>query len=203
MNDLGSGTLIETAPFGLEREPTVQQSVADGAALTTFSGDKLLGGPQAGIIVGRREAIDIVSRHPLARALRPDKMCLAALRATLLHYLKGEAVEKIPVWKMIAAPASEIEERARGWGEAVPSRLRWQLKSTQSAVGGGSLPGETLPSWALRLTSGRESADSLALVLRSADPPVVARIEDGAVLLDPRTVTEREDQAVISVLESL
>ena len=203
MNDLGSGTLIETAPFGLEPEPTVQQSVADGVALTTFSGDKLLGGPQAGIIVGRREFVETVSRHPLARALRPDKMCLAALRATLLHYLRGEAVEKIPVWRMIAASSQVIEERARRWGVAVPKRLSWQIKPTESAVGGGSLPGETLPSWGLRLVPGRESADSLALALRSADPPIVARIEDGAVLLDPRTVLERDDIAVVSALKSL
>ena len=123
MNDLGSGTLIETAPFGIEPEPTVQQSVADGVALTTFSGDKLLGGPQAGIIVGQRKFVDTVSRHPLARALRPDKMCLAALRATLLHYLRGEAVDKIPVWKMIAASqAADSRARAkvgRGLAEAV------------------------------------------------------------------------------------
>ena len=203
MNDLGSGTLIDTAPFGLEREPTVQQSVADGAALTTFSGDKLLGGPQAGIIVGRREFVDAVSNHPLARALRPDKMCIAALRATLLHYLRGEAVEKIPVWRMIAAPASAIQERARRWGKAVPGRLSWQVKPVKSAVGGGSLPGETLPSWALRLDPGRNSADSLARTLRSADPPVVARVEDGAVLLDPRTVPARDDLAVVSALERL
>ena len=203
MNDLGSGTLIETASFGLEPEPTVQQSVADGVALTTFSGDKLLGGPQAGIIVGQRELVETVSRHPLARALRSDKMCLAALRANLLHYLRGEAVEKIPVWRMIAAPQAAIQERARRWGEALPRRLSWQVKPTESAVGGGSLPGETLPSWALRLAPGRESADSLASALRSADPPVVARIEDGAVLLDPRTVLEHDDVAVVSALESL
>ena len=203
MNDLGSGTLIETAPFGLEREPTVQQSVADGAALTTFSGDKLLGGPQAGIIVGRREFVEAVAGHPLARALRPDKMCLAALRATLLHYLRGEAVEKVPVWRMIAAPQAAIEERAWRWGKAVPTRLSWRVQPVESAVGGGSLPGETLPSWALRLDPGRESADSLALALRLADPPVVARVEDGAALLDPRTVLEREDPAVLSALERL
>ncbi len=203
MNDLGSGTLIETAPFGIEPEPTVQQSVADGVALTTFSGDKLLGGPQAGIIVGRREFVDTVSRHPLARTLRPDKMCLAALRATLLHYLRGEAVEKIPVWKMIAASQAALQERARRWGDAVPTRLNWQVKPTESAVGGGSLPGETLSSWALQLNPGTESADSLALALRSADPPIVARIEDGAVLLDPRTVLERDDSAVVSALKSL
>ena len=203
MNDLGSGTLIDTARFGLEREPTVQQSVADGAALTTFSGDKLLGGPQAGIIVGRREFVDAVSSHPLARALRPDKMCIAALRATLLHYLRGEAVEKIPVWRMIAAPRAAVEERAHRWGKAVPRRLSWQVKPVESAVGGGSLPGETLPSWALRLAPGPEPADSLALTLRSADPPVVARVEDGAVLLDPRTVLERDDPAVIVALERL
>ncbi len=203
MNDLGSGTLIDTTKFGLEREPTVQQSVEDGAALTTFSGDKLLGGPQAGIIVGRSEFVDAASNHPLARALRPDKMCIAALRATLLHYLRSDAVEKIPVWRMIATPQAAIEERAKDWGKAVPSRLNWRVVSVKSAVGGGSLPGETLPSWALRLEPGRDSADSLALALREAKPPVVARIEDGAVLLDPRTVLEREESAVMSALEGL
>ena len=153
--------------------------------------------------MGQRKFVDTVSRHPLARALRPDKMCLAALRATLLHYLRGEAVDKIPVWKMIAASQAEIQERARRWGEVLPRQLSWEVKPTESAVGGGSLPGETLPSWGLRLAPGRESADSLALALRSADPPIVARIEDGAVLLDPRTVLERDDTAVITALKSL
>lgn len=203
MNDLGSGTLIDTAEFGLEYEPTVQQSVEDGAALTTFSGDKLLGGPQAGIIVGRREFVDLASNHPLARALRPDKMCIAALRATLLHYLRGDAVEKIPVWRMIATPQAAIEGRARNWGNAVPDRLNWRVVSVKSAVGGGSLPGETLPSWALRIEPAPESANALALALRESTPPVMARVEDGAVLLDPRTVLPRDESAVVSALEGL
>ena len=153
--------------------------------------------------MGRREFVDAAANHPLARALRPDKMCIAALRATLLHYLSGDAVEKIPVWQMIATPEAAIEQRARNWGNAMPGRLNSQVVSVKSAVGGGSLPGETLPSWALRIEPARESANALALALRDSTPPVIARVEDGAVLLDPRTVLQRDESAVVSALEGL
>ncbi|HLA18055.1 MAG TPA: L-seryl-tRNA(Sec) selenium transferase, partial [Dehalococcoidia bacterium] len=115
LDDLGSGCLIDTARFGLAPEPTVQDSVAAGAGLTLFSGDKLLGGPQAGIIVGRADLVETLRRHPLARALRMDKGSIAALTATLLHYLRGEALEKLPVWRMIAEPVASVKRRSRRW----------------------------------------------------------------------------------------
>ena len=203
MNDLGSGTLIDTAQFGLAHEPMIQESVSHGAALTCFSGDKLLGGPQAGIIVGRKTMVDLVAQHPLARAVRPDKMCLAALRATLLHYLRGDAAERVPVWKMISASPEAIKARAERWGKAAPDSLRWDVAAVDSTVGGGSLPGQTLPSFALRIDAGSRSPDALASALRQADPPVIARVEADRVLLDPRTVMERHEPAVIAALEAL
>src|SRR5207302_1275879 len=172
VDDLGSGSLLDTARFGLAREPMVQSSVAAGMTLVAFSGDKLLGGPQAGIIVGRAAEIGRLRRHPLMRAIRPDKLTLAALGATLAAYVRGNAEQEIPVWRMIATPADAL----RGRAEALSSRLGGTAVETRSAVGGGSLPGQTQLSWAVAFEA--ESADGLAASLRRADPPVVARIED-------------------------
>ncbi len=196
LNDLGSGTLIDTRRFGLEREPTVQDSVTDGAALTMFSGDKLLGGPQAGVICGDKALIEQVSKHPLARAVRMDKMALAALNATLLAYLNEDAESEIPIWRMISASQDDLLARAKSWqrdggiGSVVPGR---------STVGGGSLPGETLPTSLLSIEAG-EDADSIAVSLRAAKTPVIARIHEGNVLLDPRTVFPEEDESVIEAI---
>ncbi|NOZ30290.1 MAG: L-seryl-tRNA(Sec) selenium transferase, partial [Chloroflexi bacterium] len=175
IDDLGSGTLLDTTAYGLAPEPRVQESVAAGADLVTFSGDKLLGGPQAGIIVGRERWVRALRRHPLARALRVDKTTLAGLQATLLHYLRGEAEREIPVWRMIAARPEDLERRARTWAEALQAQgVEAAIAATQSAVGGGSLPGETLPSTAVVLTP--RSAEALGRALREGDPPVVARV---------------------------
>ncbi|HXF70851.1 MAG TPA: L-seryl-tRNA(Sec) selenium transferase [Thermoflexus sp.] len=187
MDDLGSGALLDTAAFGLAHEPMVQESVAAGAAVVCFSGDKLLGGPQAGILVGKRDPIARMRRHPLMRALRPDKLTLAGLSATLIHYLKGEATREIPVWRMIAAPLADLEARARDWAarlqaEGIPAEVRPAL----ATIGGGSLPGETLPSAALVLHL--RDPEALAGALRRAHPPIIARIQEGAVWLDVRTV---------------
>src|SRR5438132_10778844 len=147
VDDLGSGSLLDTSLFGLAREPMVQSSVAAGAALVAFSGDKLLGGPQAGIIVGRASEISRLRKHPLMRAIRPDKLTLAALGATLVHYLRGAADREVPVWRMIATSATELERRAR----TLAAALDGQAVETRSAIGGGSLPGQTQPSWAVAL----------------------------------------------------
>ena len=149
VDDLGSGTLLDTARYGLGHEPMVQESLAAGADLVCFSGDKLLGGPQAGIIVGRAELVMRLKKHPLARAIRADKLCLAALSATLLHYLKDEAEREIPIWRMIAAPAEAVRQRAQAWQAALG---QGEVLPSQSTVGGGSLPGETLPTFVLALT---------------------------------------------------
>jgi L-seryl-tRNA(Ser) seleniumtransferase len=196
VDDLGSGSLLDTSAFGLRREPMVQESVAAGADLVAFSGDKLLGGPQCGIVVGRAELIDRLKRHPLTRALRPDKLTLAALGATLQHYLRGEAVECVPVWRMIAASPVSIEARASRLARLLPPGYSATLLDGQSAIGGGALPGELLPTRLLAL-QGPISADRLALSLRNADPPIVGRIERGSFALDLRTVLPEEDELLL------
>ena len=203
MNDLGSGTLLPTEEHGLDPEPTVQESVAAGAALTTFSGDKLLGGPQAGIIVGRRDLVDAVAAYPLTRALRADKLCLAALHATLLAYVAGVAESEIPVWRMIAASIADLKRRAQAWAAALGSGFDAEVIPAEATVGGGSLPGQVIPSVALRIASPDHSPDELAAALRAARPPVIGRIEADAFLLSPRTVLEREDGALIAALRGL
>jgi L-seryl-tRNA(Ser) seleniumtransferase len=196
MDDLGSGALLETSPYGLAHEPMVQESVAAGAAVVCFSGDKLLGGPQAGIIVGRAAYVDPLKSHPLTRALRPDKLCLVGLQETLLHYLREEPVEKIPVWRMIAAPVAAIERRAKRWQKTLQQAgVSAELVLGRSTVGGGSLPGETLPTRLVALRTVHP--DQLAAALRDADPPVITRIEDDQLVLDPRTVLPEEEQALL------
>jgi L-seryl-tRNA(Ser) seleniumtransferase len=194
VDDLGSGTLLDTAHFGLDHEPMAQESLQAGADLAAFSGDKLLGGPQAGILVGKKTLIDMLRQHPLARAIRADKLCLAALTATLDHYRKGEALEKIPVWRMISRSLADIEAAAQAWAQ----RVGGMVIPGESAVGGGSLPGATLPTALLALDVSRP--DSFAAKLRASNPPVVARISEGRVLFDPRTVLPRQEEALLRVL---
>jgi len=202
MDDLGSGALLDTAQFGLAHEPMVQESVAAGAAVVCFSGDKLLGGPQAGIIVGQAEYVEPLKRHPLARALRADKLCLAGLQATLLHYLKDEATEQVPVWRMIATELAEIERRARRWRRALRrAGVPAEVVDGESTVGGGSLPGETLPTKLVALDVAHP--DRLAATLRAADPPVVARIEEDRLGLDPRTVLPEEERELLRAVSEV
>jgi len=199
LDDLGSGCLIDTTPFGLAAEPTVQDSLAAGADLTFFSGDKLLGGPQAGIIVGRAELIGRLRRHPLARALRMDKGSIAALAATAIHYVRGEALEKIPVWQMISMPLETVQRRARRWARAIGTPAR--ILHGRSMVGGGSLPEEGLPTRVVAIAPhGEASVAELARRLRLGQPPVVARIEREHLLLDPRTVLPDEDASLIEAV---
>jgi L-seryl-tRNA(Ser) seleniumtransferase len=197
LDDIGSGALIDTAQFGLGHEPTVQESLQAGASLVAFSGDKLLGGPQAGILVGRADLVKRLKRHPLARAIRPDKLSFAALAATLTHYLKGEALQKIPIWQMIAAEDAQIQQRAQSWleqvgeGRVVPGR---------STVGGGSLPEETLSTWVLQIK--RDKPDRIAAQLRKHNPPIITRIEDGQLHFDPRTVLPEQESTLIKGLQA-
>ena len=168
--------------------------------LVFFSGDKLLGGPQSGMIVGTSELVRRLERHPLARAIRIDKMSLAGLTATLLHYLKQEAESEIPIWRMISAGEQEIKDRVERWKSQLA--LPGEVISSKSAVGGGSLPGETLPSWVLALSCEGSSGGSEAVMrnLREAKPPVIARIEDDRVILDPRTVLPEEEDSLLTAL---
>jgi L-seryl-tRNA(Ser) seleniumtransferase len=196
LDDLGSGCLLDTRRYGLSEEPTPQGSIAAGADLVMFSGDKLLGGPQAGIIVGRRELIARLRRHPLARALRMDKSSIAALNATLLHYVKGEAEREVPVWRMISAPLNEVGRRARRWARLIGHGAT--IIDGRSMVGGGSLPEESLPTRLIAIpAAGGSGLAALARRLREGEPPIIGRIEDGRLLLDPRTISLRDEAALV------
>lgn len=194
--DVGSGALL---PVG--DEPLPQRAVRDGAALVTFSGDKLLGGPQAGITVGQRRWVSAMREHPLARALRADKLCLAALEATLAAYLEGTAEEELPTLAMFGAPAEAVEARARSLAEklrrAVPG-LEVDVAPSVARSGGGTLPLYEVPSYAVTL--GGPDPDALAEELRTADPPVVGRVRDGRLWLDARTLLEEDEAAVIAAV---
>ena len=204
LHDIGSGCLLHTEEFGLLHEPTPQDSITAGADLVFFSGDKLLGGPQAGIVVGKKALVRRLEVHPLARALRVDKMSVAALGATLLHYIRGEAEGKVPIWRMIATSAEELEDRAYHWQSALGGRAR--IVRDRSTIGGGSLPGETLDTWLLALECDGlpGGAEGLVSRLRAQTTPIVARIEADRVLLDPRTAfLEEEDILLRAVKEAL
>jgi L-seryl-tRNA(Ser) seleniumtransferase len=195
VDDLGSGAMLDTTQFGLGHEPMISESLAAGVDLVCFSGDKLLGGPQAGIIIGRADLITKLKKHPLARAIRADKLCLAALSATLLHYVKNEALHEIPIWKMIADSPDNLKQRAEGWiktlgtGEIVPS---------QSTVGGGSLPDETLPTFVLALSV--HSPNRFLDRLRQSQPPVIARLEADKVIFDPRTILSEQEHDLLAAI---
>ncbi|MGD2155251.1 MAG: L-seryl-tRNA(Sec) selenium transferase [Anaerolineales bacterium] len=195
LDDLGSGSLLDTSRFGLAREPMVQDSLNAGADLVSFSGDKLLGGPQAGIIVGRADLILMLKKHPLARAVRADKLCLAALGATLLHYLKGEAVREIPIWRMISANVDKLHERANKWMDLIGEG---DVVTGESTVGGGSLPGECQPSFLYSLKVSHP--DRFLSRLRNSTPPVIARIKEERVVFDPRTVLPEQDNVLIEII---
>jgi L-seryl-tRNA(Ser) seleniumtransferase len=192
IDDLGSGALIDTQRFGLAHEPTVQESLAAGADLVCFSGDKLLGGPQAGIIVGRKVLLDKIRKHPLARAVRVDKLCLAALAATLEHYLKDEFERTIPIWQMIAKPGEQIRARAAHWAKTLGMG---EVAAGKSTIGGGSLPEETLPTFLFVLPVPQPN--KFLAVLRAQNPPIIARVDDDRVVLDPRTVLPEQEGALL------
>jgi L-seryl-tRNA(Ser) seleniumtransferase len=198
-DDLGSGTLLDTAPFGLAHEPTIQESVAVGVSLVSCSGDKLLGAPQAGIILGRADLIAALKEFPLTRALRVDKTTLAGLQATLRHYLLGEATEKVPVWRMISASEESLRDRAEDWVRNLHELGVTALTVPgRSTVGGGSLPGETLPSHLVALEG--DSPDAIATLLRAGEPPVITRIEDDRLVLDPRTVLPEQEAPLVRIV---
>jgi L-seryl-tRNA(Ser) seleniumtransferase len=200
LDDLGSGTLLETAAHGLGHEPTVQERIAAGADLVCFSGDKLLGGPQAGYVVGKQPLIRRLKQMPLLRALRVDKVTLAGIEATLRHYRRGDAAERIPIWRAIAASLGELDRRARAWKDRLgPDDRRLRVIDTTSPIGGGSLPGLTLPTRALAIAG--PAPDELAHALRLGDPPVVTRLDDDQVVIDPRTVLPGEDDALLAALQ--
>ena len=198
VDDLGSGALIDTAKYGLAHEPTVQESLDAGADIVCFSGDKLMGGPQAGIIIGKKALLDKIKKHPLARAVRADKVCLAGITATLTHYLKDEAEREIPIVRMMSLTPEQVRARAEAWQDELG---QGDVVESESTVGGGSLPDETMSTFVLSLNV--KSPDRFLKKLRSANLPVIARTESDKVLLDPRTVFENQDSLIISTLRSL
>jgi len=195
--DVGSGLLTDLSPWGLTGEPRVADGLHAGGTLVLFSGDKLLGGPQAGCLVGRAEAVDRCRRNPLARALRADKMTLAALEATLALYRDPAlARREIPVLRMLTLDPASLAERATRLAAACPAELRPATIAGASAVGGGAFPGASLPTTLVALEPGPLGPDGLALRLRLGEPALVARVAEGRVLLDPRTLEPGSDAAV-------
>lgn len=197
VDDLGSGALLDTSRYGFVHEPTVQESLAAGVDLVCFSGDKLLGGPQAGLIVGKKVLIDRIKKHPLARAVRADKTCLAGITATLLHYLKEEAEREIPIWRMMSLTPEQVKVRAEAWRDALG---QGEIVPSESTVGGGSLPEESTSTFVLALDV--KSPDKFMKKLREASPPIIARTENNRVLFDPRTVLN-DDLLLKSLLDAL
>lgn len=198
IDDLGSGALIDTSKYGMDHEPTVQESLAAGADLVLFSGDKLVGGPQAGILVGRKELIEKLKKHPLARAVRADKTCLAGTSATLMHYLMDEEEKEVPIWKMISYDLESLRMRTMEMRERLG---QGEVIQGFSAVGGGALPGETIPTWLLAFKFPRPQQKLSRL--RSNDPPVIARIQDDKLVFDLRTVFDEDDKKLIIAIQNL
>lgn len=201
IDDIGSGSLIDSSQFGLTHEPLLSECIKDGADLVLASGDKLIGGPQSGIILGRKDLIARIKKHPLTRALRPDKGTIAGLIETLKHYEREEATTAIPIWQMISADTESLSARASEYVNA------WKGNATviphKSTIGGGSLPGQTLPTICCGLQLPQNQLDETVRTLRNLDTPIISVINDGRLLLDPRTVLPSQDHIVISGLRQV
>ena len=205
LEDLGSGCLLDLSPYGIAKEPTVQEALTAGVDLVTFSGDKLLGGPQAGIILGRKQYLDLIGKNPLSRALRIDKLTLAGLEFTLRVYgNQAEAAAGIPVLRMLTCPLDRLERRAkrlyRQWKGKIDSFCQVKIKEEFSQVGGGALPLQRLPTWVMALRPLSTTAARMEKRLRESHPPVIARVQEGEILLDLRTVAEGEEKELLDIL---
>jgi len=202
VEDLGSGNLLGATLAPGVVEPTVRESVEAGYDVVCFSGDKLLGGPQAGLVVGTRARIDVIRRHPLMRAMRVDKMTYAALEATLIEYAAGRARETVPVWRMLAMTADDVGQRAAAMADVLNTLdgVRAWVIDGQSTVGGGSAPGSTLATELLAIGAEAASADALEARLRRLPTPVIARIENDRLVLDLRTVLPEQDEVLVELL---
>jgi L-seryl-tRNA(Ser) seleniumtransferase len=208
MEDLGSGTFVDFSAYGLLKEPTVQESVAAGVDVVTFSGDKLLGGPQAGIILGKKELVDRIKKNPITRALRIDKLTLAALETTLRHYRNTDrAIEFIPTLRMIMLPLSDIEKRARELvaliQETHDPRISADLVDIFSRPGGGAVPLQKLPSKGVAIRIQGVSANTVEKKMRSNDIPVIGRIEEDRFIMDLRTILDDELPMIKSALDNM
>ncbi|NLZ93165.1 MAG: L-seryl-tRNA(Sec) selenium transferase [Firmicutes bacterium] len=204
MEDIGSGLLIDLTPFGLAKEPLVQERIAAGVDILTLSGDKLLGGPQAGIILGKRKYVEEIKRNQLLRALRPDKITLAALEATLRIYLTGNPLKEIPVLAMLSMPAAVLKERAFSLAQAIEKRaagtLKVEVREDFSYVGGGAMPTTKLTTFVVAIRHQRLELTEWTEKLRLGTPSLVGRIQDDWLLLDPRTIDEAEKEEVVQCL---
>lgn len=211
VEDLGSGVLLRTEDFELAHEPTAFEALSAGADLVCFSGDKLLGAPQAGIILGKKKYVDILKKHPMHRALRLDKMFLAGLEKILLYYLKGEATQKIPAWQMISASQRILQTRAeRIKNDLKKAGIEINIQESRSTIGGGSLPGETLPTIVISVASVNSvsrfkdlTPDMQAKLFREQTPPIIGRIENDNFVLDLRTVFPKQDDILISAIKNV
>jgi L-seryl-tRNA(Ser) seleniumtransferase len=206
LEDLGSGLILDLSAYGLPREPSVGETLRGGVDLVTFSGDKLLGGPQAGIIVGRRTLVEQLRKHPMARALRIDKLTLAALEATLRLYLDpSRALAQIPTLRMLAVSEAELERRCNellpSLTVAVGDGASLAIIAAGATVGGGALPLAELPGWVIALTPSGMSVDQLAARLRRIEPALIGRIQDDRLLIDPRTLVEGDEAHLLAALE--
>jgi L-seryl-tRNA(Ser) seleniumtransferase len=204
IEDLGSGCLVDFAPTGIRGEPPVSESIKAGVDVVTFSGDKLLGGPQAGILTGKKQWLEKIRKNPLFRALRVDKLTIAALEATVALYLRGD-LKAIPSFKMILMPVEEIGGRATRLAERIDGRggIRAEVREGESKIGGGSTPGQSLPTRVLAVTRAGQSAQQLEAALRRNSPPILVRIENDQALVDLRTVFEEQDEEIARAFEQL
>jgi L-seryl-tRNA(Ser) seleniumtransferase len=203
VEDLGSGVMLKTENFDLMHEPTVIEAISSKADLVCFSGDKLLGAPQAGIILGRKKYVDMLRKHPLHRALRLDKMFIAGLEGVLFSYLQGEATKKIPVWQILSTPLGVLKRRAENIKEELEkSGISIAIIKSQSTVGGGSLPGETLSTVVISVESAF-SVDRQASLFRKQSPPIIGRVEKERFVLDLRTIFPHQDEMLISAIKNI
>ncbi|MDI6753012.1 MAG: L-seryl-tRNA(Sec) selenium transferase [Thermodesulfobacteriota bacterium] len=208
MEDLGSGCFVDLSQYGMEKEPTVQDAIEAGAGIITFSGDKLLGGPQAGIILGQEKYLDIIKKNPLTRALRIDKLTLAGLEYTLrLYFNKASAIEKIPVMRMLSCPAEKLKRRVMRLQRKLTGDLshvcQVNLRKEISQVGGGALPLQGLPTQVIALRPLKISAATMEERLRKLNPAVIARVQEGEILLDLRAVAESEERELVEGLRQV
>ncbi|MCU0239725.1 MAG: hypothetical protein MUC29_09800, partial [Pyrinomonadaceae bacterium] len=207
--DAGSGALLDMAKFGLNDEPIIPQSVVAGADVITFSGDKLLGGTQSGLIVGRREVIEILRRHPLYRALRVDKIIYAALEATFEAFRKETVFQEVPVLKMLAMTKAEIKQRTWQFAQHLREKLgenptlKFEVMDGNSVIGGGSAPAIQPETTLLAIKHEKLSVSRFEQALRLSKPPIITRILDDKVLLDLRTVSEKEEVELLEVLRKI
>ncbi len=199
VDNLGSGSFIDVSTYGLAAEPLIPDRIKAGADIVCFSGDKLIGGPQAGIIIGKQAPIGLLAKHPLLRAVRLDKLAIAAMQATLQSYVMQRATAEIPIWQMIHRSSDELHQRATTIVQSLPAP--WHVQASTSTIGGGSLPGQTLPSWAL--VCPHTHPDALARQLRHAVIPIIGRIQDGALWLDLRAVAPSDDSILTTTLTNL